>query len=142
MLHARSDYDHIQDSTEKIKEDEPVFLLRAQDQYAPDTVCAWCHMVEKGGDRNLSRYVRLHAVRMQNWQTLNNCKKPDIPVECMDLVPPFSAKKYSIEIKDTRCHEDYTRHCDLWDTNMINIVKIVNDSLSKYEYIHSISIAR
>lgn len=38
MLHARKDYMHIQDETGKVGENEPVFLLRAKDQLAPDTV--------------------------------------------------------------------------------------------------------
>lgn len=32
MIHARKDYDRIQDSENKIPKDEPVFLIRAQDE--------------------------------------------------------------------------------------------------------------
>lgn len=31
MIHARSDYDHIQDPSGKIGKDEPVFLIRGKD---------------------------------------------------------------------------------------------------------------
>ena len=41
MKHARSDYDRIQDPSRIIPEDEPVFLLRAQDISAPAAVEKW-----------------------------------------------------------------------------------------------------
>lgn len=34
MLHARQDYNRIQDPENKIPKDEPVILFRAQDKYA------------------------------------------------------------------------------------------------------------
>lgn len=42
MIHARSDYQaRIQDSANKIPDDEPVFLLRAQDATAAATIRYW-----------------------------------------------------------------------------------------------------
>ena len=43
MKHARDDYAHIQDPSGKIPEDEPVFLLRAQDMSAPKTLNVWAN---------------------------------------------------------------------------------------------------
>lgn len=51
MKHLRSDYDGIQDSTGKIPDDEPVFVLRGKDPSAAAAVRAWAHDVDKrGGD--------------------------------------------------------------------------------------------
>lgn len=41
MIHARTDYDRIQNPENKIERDEPVFLLRAKDKFAPSTVRFW-----------------------------------------------------------------------------------------------------
>lgn len=41
MIHARRDYDHIQDPTGKIPLDEPVFLVRGQDPNGWRTVVSW-----------------------------------------------------------------------------------------------------
>jgi len=47
MIHARTDYDRIQDPAKLIPDDEPVFLLRGQDKLAWIAVwfyavLAWC----------------------------------------------------------------------------------------------------
>jgi hypothetical protein len=68
MIHARDDYNRIQDPAGKIPADEPVFLLRAQDQSAPMAVAYWAAMqVETGGDLNLARLAFEHAILMQQW---------------------------------------------------------------------------
>ena len=41
MKHAREDYNRIQDPAGKIPENEPVFLLRGQDKFAPATLEFW-----------------------------------------------------------------------------------------------------
>lgn len=79
MLHAREDYNRIQDPEGKIPEDEPVFLLRAQDVNAPEVVENWAFANElRGGDPKLSELARAHAVRMREWQHLHGCKAPDL----------------------------------------------------------------
>ena len=69
MKHARDDYnDRIQDSAKKIPEDEPVFLLRAQDSAAADTVRQWAIFNDQhGGDPELSRLALLQATAMDAW---------------------------------------------------------------------------
>jgi len=57
MKHARKDYDRIQDPDGKIPEDEPVFIVRAQDICAGDTVRAWAALNDDiGGDPISSTY--------------------------------------------------------------------------------------
>ena len=51
MIHAREDYNRIQDPAGKIGENEPVFLIRAQDASAPAAVEAWAKLNDAhGGD--------------------------------------------------------------------------------------------
>ncbi len=82
MRHARADYDRrIQDSEKLIPEQEPVFLLRAQDQYAPDTLRDYAARVyNRGrGDSEASREILEHAQAMEVWQREHGSKLPDAP---------------------------------------------------------------
>jgi len=80
MKHARKDYDRFQDPEGKIPEDEPVFLLRAQDAVAPGVVEAWAlaaHSV--GADENIVQHAYEHAQLMRKWQAEHGSKVPDMP---------------------------------------------------------------
>lgn len=81
MLHARSDYqERIQDSANIIPEDEPVFLLRAQDAVAPETVEYWAdYAEEQGADGKIVEAARNHAAAMRKWQETYGSKIPDMP---------------------------------------------------------------
>lgn len=69
MRHAGEDYQHIQDSKMNIPEDEPVFLLRAQDKCAWETVLHWANLVEeKGGDPKSAAKARRQAEKMREWE--------------------------------------------------------------------------
>lgn len=68
MLHARRDYDRIQDPHGKIPADEPVFLLRAQDGTAAHVVRFWA-MLNAEGDKNAVQLALDHADRMDAWPT-------------------------------------------------------------------------
>lgn len=81
MIHARNDYQRIQDLENKIPADEPVFLLRAQDQTAAETVRFWIrqqkkiHILEpaktEGEKHNRKKMLALataHAYRMESWE--------------------------------------------------------------------------
>jgi hypothetical protein len=63
----------------KARPDEPVFILRAQDRFAPDLLESWSHKVElaKGTVTEKSRKARALAHQMRAWQELNSCKVPD-----------------------------------------------------------------
>lgn len=77
MLHARPDYQHIQDPSGKIPKDEPVFILRAQDVNAPATLRFWAEQVGKsGGDQAIAQLARDQADRMDAWPVK---KSPDLP---------------------------------------------------------------
>lgn len=82
MLHARKDYDHIQDSTGKIADDEPVFLIRAKDVCAPEAVEAWAAIAQaEGASPLIVSTARQHAQRMREWQEKTGIAKiPDMPV--------------------------------------------------------------
>lgn len=66
MIHSRPDYNRIQDTTGKIPDDEPVFLLRAQDCTAGDVVRYWVSLQPVGPLRDMAER---HAVRMDTWKT-------------------------------------------------------------------------
>ncbi len=79
MKHARADYNRIQDpathdatllsdGSTAIGEDEPVFLIRAQDISSGDAVRAWATTHDRnGGDPVLSDMARVHALDMDEW---------------------------------------------------------------------------
>jgi hypothetical protein len=80
VKHARADYAGIQDPTGKIPEDEPVFLIRAQDIAGPTTVLCWANLAEKyGASREIVEAAKLQAARMHEWQSAGKVKVPDLP---------------------------------------------------------------
>ena len=84
MLHARADYDRIQDPLGKISEAEPVFLVRAQDEAAPYAVRAWAEQAERlGADPDLVAKARRHADLMVEWQLDIGSKIPDAPTSVL-----------------------------------------------------------
>jgi hypothetical protein len=80
MLHARKDYNHIQDPSGKIPADEPVFILRGQDQLAPELLLRWAAKLRlRGGQPEMARLVEDHAQAMIQWQNNRKSKLPDMP---------------------------------------------------------------
>ncbi len=80
MIHAHEKFNRIQDPENKIGADEPVFLLRANDIYAPDTLRYWADRVAVGGrhpNSKLAEDIRIHAEEMEKWQQENGCIIPD-----------------------------------------------------------------
>ena len=83
MKHARADYDPIQDPRGLIPEDEPVFLLRAQDAASVDTVQFWASRAESlGASPEIVKLAREHAIKMRVWQGRLQAgpKVPDLPI--------------------------------------------------------------
>ena len=79
MIHAREDYNRIQDPAGKIAEDEPVFLIRAQDQVSVSAVRAWAELHKAaGGNPILSQMAYYHAQLMELWQESHNKKAADL----------------------------------------------------------------
>ena len=82
MKHAREDYNRIQDPEGKIPEDEPVFLLRAQDVVAPQAVEIWALAAHKAGaNAEIVEHAYQHAQLMRKWQAEHGSKIPDMPSE-------------------------------------------------------------
>lgn len=77
MIHARPDYNRIQDPFGLVPEDMPVFLLLGKDKHASATVRYWADRVElSGGDPEIVRLARNQADRMD---ALTEHKQPDLP---------------------------------------------------------------
>lgn len=82
MRHARKDYNRIQDPKGLIPEDEPVFLLRGQDVFAPATLRFWAEHVNENGshdDQPLAQIAMKWASEMEKWQKVHKVKFPDLP---------------------------------------------------------------
>lgn len=89
MIHARDDYARIQDPENKIKPEEPVFLIRAQDRTAAAVVRYWVKLnkaalkeaegltdAQKAGRKKALTLAEAHAYRMEDWPTK---KFADVP---------------------------------------------------------------
>ncbi len=80
MLHARKDYQRIQDPSGIIPNDEPVFLLRGQDACAPMTLLSWVTFAKLAGvDVEMIKAVEGQALLMNEWQLNHKKKNPDMP---------------------------------------------------------------
>lgn len=76
MKHARDDYNRIQDPAGLIPDDEPVFLLRAQDKHAAETLRWYAAEVHaRGGSADIVNRTLDQAKRMDAWPVK---KAPDI----------------------------------------------------------------
>lgn len=80
MKHAREDYDRFQDPEHKIPEDEPVFLIRAQDVVGPMVVQVWARLAKNAGAApDIVAAARKQAKAMTEWQEAHGSKIPDMP---------------------------------------------------------------
>jgi hypothetical protein len=79
MIHARADYNRIQDPAGKIGAEEPVFLMRAQDD-AFCTILAFAIDQYRGrqADGVVARLER-HLSLAQQWQATHPTKVADVP---------------------------------------------------------------
>jgi hypothetical protein len=70
MIHATEKYNRIQDPAGIIPENEPVFLLRAQDIHAVIAVSAWLksYREDPGHDEERAKEAMLHIYKMENWK--------------------------------------------------------------------------
>lgn len=88
MIHARLDYQHIQDETGRIAQDEPVILFRAQDQHFVRILIHYRRFVAASAkpDPNILEALDVHIQRASDWQHRNKTKFPDM--NRMDVRPP------------------------------------------------------
>jgi len=79
MIHAREDYNRIQDPSGLIPDEEPVFLLRATDRAAPCAIEAWAREAARiGASQEIVDMAMGHAKYMEAWQTAHGSKVPDL----------------------------------------------------------------
>lgn len=87
MKHARRDYDRIQDPgytdhkgiLHKIPDDEPVFLIRAQDICAIPMLRYYVHKAyEMGAKSNIIDSVAYQIMVIEEWQKTHATKIPDM----------------------------------------------------------------
>jgi hypothetical protein len=86
MIHARSDYDPIQDPRGLIPEDEPVILIRGQDVGALAAIDAYYDYLvneELGIEGEFLAAIARHRNRIQRWQEIEKVKRPDAPKEAL-----------------------------------------------------------
>jgi hypothetical protein len=82
MKHAREDYNRIQDPANLIPEDEPVFLLRAQDGLYTDALQNYLSLLyEYHASAEMIYSVRAHIKASIVWRNKNpdRIKTPDLP---------------------------------------------------------------
>lgn len=95
MRHGRADYnEHVQDGGKLIGEDEPVFLLRAQDHFAPHNLLDYAARADETGLTEMAAAVRKQATAMREWQQAHpdRVKHPDLPA-AQPPAAPSPAKK-------------------------------------------------
>lgn len=95
MIHARTDYDRIQDpglddpsllspGSTPIGADEPVFLIRGKDAAAVSTILHWVdESLKLGVDVELCHHVTAWAAVVALWQSKHGRKAADSPEECI-----------------------------------------------------------
>ena len=80
MIHAREDYNRIQDPLGLIPEDEPVFLIRGKDVLAPAALLSWCTFARRCGvSEEMIAVVEAWVVEIIKYQVKNGFKIPDMP---------------------------------------------------------------
>jgi hypothetical protein len=78
MKFTRDDYNRrIIDTEGRIPADEPVFLLRAQDALAPDTLRFYAKLLKENGNKAMAEELLAHARSMIVWQKSVKVKQPD-----------------------------------------------------------------
>ena len=78
MKHAREDYNRFQDPLNKIGEDEPVMLFRAQDSHFIKVLQYYIDRLELTDNLEVAKAVRGHVEDAKNWRIKNNVKEPDL----------------------------------------------------------------
>lgn len=131
MRHARDDYDRIQDPAGLIPDDEPVFLLRAQDKLAWPLVHRYATLLQAaGGAPEMVKAANRHAIKMRRW----------LPKKLPDMPKPSSAESDErtesdmstqaenefegwaiVELMGHRKLAGYTRQVDLFGAAMLRL---------------------
>lgn len=78
MIHARPDYNRFQDPENKIPEDEPVMLFRAQDIHFIRILKHYQFLLRKSKNGKVANAVRKHEELSIKWMQNNIVKEPDL----------------------------------------------------------------
>ena len=78
MKHAREDYNRFQDPEGLIPQDEPVFLLRGQDEFAPGLLRLYADRCTYRKLYDMATLVYKWADEMEKWQQEIKVKLPDL----------------------------------------------------------------
>ncbi|MCK5307093.1 MAG: hypothetical protein KAJ73_00645 [Zetaproteobacteria bacterium] len=77
MLHARQDYnERIQDEADLIPDEEPVLLLRAQDELACEAAAYYAWLCRRHQVKDVAQRIEDHSILMKDWPIK---KLPDVP---------------------------------------------------------------
>jgi len=109
MVHARKDYDRIQDPLNLIPLQEPVFLLRGQDVCFNDMLAHYCNLLQKKGvipeqnfgqaEHPLITSIQNHITLARQWQLNVKTKNPDMlpDSQAQQVLDLWHAGKGSLE---------------------------------------------
>lgn len=78
MKHARPDYDRFQDPENKIGEDEPVMLFRAQDIHFIKVLEIYAADLYTSNNKEMHDVVMKHVKLAKEWRAKNSVKEPDL----------------------------------------------------------------
>lgn len=101
MKHARADYNRLQDPEGKIPMEEPVFIIRGQDNYSGSAILAYADLVEVANPQ-LAGLVRDWARFTMEWS----------PKKDPDLGPCQGFQSASWTERCIWCGHFEDRHCD------------------------------
>lgn len=80
MIHARDDYNRMQDPEGKIGADEPVCLFRAQDKHFIGVLKAYRDLVNsEPPTEGMLESIDAHIALAEQWQAEHGSKVPDLP---------------------------------------------------------------
>jgi len=80
MKHAREDYNRFQDPENKIPDDEPVMLFRAQDRHFVKVLKYYQDLLETANNFTVAKAVEKHIETAKAWMAKKNViiKEPDL----------------------------------------------------------------
>ncbi len=78
MIHARQDYNRFQDPLNKIGQDEPVMIFRAQDKHFKKVLRYYSDLLSESGNYEVACLVEEHIQLAEHWELSNDTKEPDL----------------------------------------------------------------
>lgn len=80
MIHARDDYNRFQDPENKIPQDEPVMLFRAQDRHFIAVLKFYADLLDAAQNEPVSKAVRAHIELAKRYRSkpTTKVKEPDL----------------------------------------------------------------